>query len=47
MRKMTKMSRSRRNLFNLSNLISITSSDRKSVIKKRGRKVMKYLEETK
>jgi hypothetical protein len=37
----------RNTLFNLGNLISSVSSERKRIIKKTGRKVIKYLEVTK
>ena len=41
---MTKRSLNLKNLLNLSNLISMASRDKKNVIRKRGRKLIKYLE---
>jgi hypothetical protein len=44
---MTKRSLNLKNLLNLSNFTSIASRERNKVMKKRGRKLIKYLEVTK
>ena len=43
-RRITKRGFSRRDFFNLSNFVSMLLSERKMEIKKRGRKLIKYLE---
>jgi hypothetical protein len=44
MKRMRNRSLGRTNLFNLSNLNSIASRDKYKMMKKRGRKLIKYLE---